>query len=65
MDYSFEMQRIEAAMDRQAQATEALAIAIEAMTVTNQQILEALITVVMENDDPDSQPMRDMDGKPV
>lgn len=39
--------------------------AIEAMTVTNQRILEVLLEVVMQEQDPDAQPMHDMDGKPL
>lgn len=64
MDYSFETQRMAAAMEHQAQATEALAVAIEAMTVTNQRILELLLEVVLQ-DDPDGQPLTDMDGAPL
>ena len=62
MDHSIELRQMAASMERQAEATEALAAAIDRMTVTNQQILEALITVVMQDEDPDAQPMRDMDG---
>lgn len=38
--------------------------AINAMTQTNQQILNVLIDV-MAGDNPDNQPLRDMEGNPV
>lgn len=38
--------------------------AINTMTQVNQQILEVLIEVAVP-DDPDSQPLRDMEGNPV
>lgn len=65
MDHSFEIQQMAQAIDRQSQATEALAMAIEAMTVTNQRILEVLLEVVMQDQDPDAMPMTDMEGKPL
>lgn len=46
------------------QAIHKQAEAIEAMTVTNQRILELLLGVVLQ-DDPDGQPMMDMDGQPL
>lgn len=64
MDYSFETQRMAAAMERQAAAMEDLAAAIQTQTVTNQRILELLLEVVLQ-DDPDGQPMMDMDGQPL
>lgn len=48
----------------QTQAIQELTEAIHAMTVTNQKVLDVLIEV-MAGDDPDSQPMRDMEGNPV
>lgn len=65
MDQSFEMNRIAAAMERQANAMEALAAAIHEQSVTNQRLLEVLLEVVMQDQDPDAQPMHDMDGKPL
>lgn len=62
MDNSFEMNRIAAAMERQAEAMEALTAAIHEQTVTNQRIVEVLLEVVMQDQDPDAPPMRDMDG---
>lgn len=38
--------------------------AINTMTQVNQQILEVLIDVMVP-DDPDNQPLRDMEGNPV
>lgn len=48
----------------QTQAIQELTEALQAMTVTNQKILDVLIDV-MASDDPDNQPMRDMEGNPI
>lgn len=55
---------IERAIDRQTQALVALTDAIQVMTVTNQKMLDVLIDVIA-SDDPDNQPMRDMEGNPI
>lgn len=58
MDNSIELRLMTAAM-------EGLAAAMHEQTVTNQRILEVLLEVVMQDQDPDTQPMHDMDGKPL
>lgn len=55
---------IERAISRQTEAVQDLTAAILQMVETNQKILEVLIDV-MAGDDPDNQPLRDMDGNPV
>lgn len=55
---------IERAIERQTKAMIELADAIQAMTVTNQKILNVLIDV-MAGDDPDTAPRVDLDGNPV
>lgn len=55
---------IEREIEQQTIAIRELVDAIQLMTVTNQRILDALIDIAM-GDDPDQQPLRDMDGNPV
>lgn len=55
---------MERQLERMTQAIEELAAAIQTQAVTNQRILELLLEVVLQ-DDPDGQPMTDMDGKPL
>lgn len=64
MSTEAELAGIERAVSRQAEAMEALTQALYQMTETNQRILEVLIDV-MAGDDPDNQPLRDMEGNPV
>lgn len=65
MDNSIELRLMTAAMERQAEAMEGLTAAIHEQSVTNQRLLEVLLEVVMQDQDPDTQPMHDMDGKPL
>lgn len=65
MDNSIELRLMTAALERQAEAMEALTAAIHEQSVTNQRIVEVLLEVVMQDQDPDAQPVRDMDGKPL
>lgn len=55
---------IERAINRQTEAVQDLTAAILQMVETNQKMLEVLIDV-MAGDDPDNQPLRDMEGNPV
>lgn len=64
MSIEREIAGIERAVSRQAEAMEALTQALHQMAETNQRILEVLIDV-MAGDDPDNQPLRDMEGNPV
>ena len=57
--------RIAQAMERQAEAMEGLTAAIHEQSVTNQRLLEVLLEVVMQDQDPDAMPMTDMEGKPL
>lgn len=63
-DYSFEVQQMVQAINSQAMATVDLTEQIARLVEQNQRMLEILIDV-MAGDDPDSQPMRDMEGNPV
>lgn len=64
MSTEIELARIEQSLSRMASAMEGLTDAIQAMTVTNQKMLDVLIDVIA-SDDPDNQPMRDMEGNPI
>lgn len=64
MSTEIELARIEQSLSRMASAMEGLTDAIQAMTVTNQKMLDVLIDVIA-GDDPDNQPMRDMEGNPI
>lgn len=56
---------MERQLERMTAAMEALTAAIHEQTVTNQRILEVLLEVVMQDQDPDAMPMTDMEGKPL
>lgn len=64
MSTEAELAGIERAVSRQAEAMEALTQALYQMAEVNQRILEVLIEVAVP-DDPDNQPLRDMEGNPV